>query len=120
MGRFESFRGHMEATRQAYTPDSVTLTRREDGMWDTVALIRKGDVVSEVRMVLTDARFTLEAHWAPSHSYVYDLCTAAGDPPKVVAFEFAMHSFLQPVIHSDGSNRFLEHRFVEGVRDAGE
>lgn len=96
----------MEATRQAFTPDSITITRREDGKWDAVAVVLDDGSVGQVKFTLTDARFTLEAHWAPSRSYVYGLACESV-PPTIVGYEFGMHSFLQPVTQPDGQNIFL-------------
>lgn len=96
----------MEATRQAFTPDSITITRREDGKWDAVAVVSDDGSVGQVTFILTDARFTLEAHWAPSRSYVYGLACESV-PPTIVGYEFGMHSFLQPVTQPDGLNIFL-------------
>lgn len=107
----------MEATRQAFTPDSITITRREDGKWDAVAVV-SGDNgrVGQVKFILVDARFTLEAHWAPGRSYLHDFICESVVPPQVVAYEFGMHSFLQP----SGHQIFLEYRPLEGGCDAAE
>lgn len=105
----------MKATRQAFTPDSVTITRREDGYWEMVALVREGETLGQVKMTLLDARFTLEALWAPARSYLNRLCEA--ERPSVVGYQVSMSSFLAAGTRGDDS-LFLEYRVIEGPCDA--
>lgn len=107
----------MEATRQVFTPDSITITRREDGKWDAVAVVSDNGAVGQVKFIIGDARFTIEAHWAPSRSYIYGLACESV-PPTIVGYEFAMNSWLQPTTEPDDSPTFLEMRTIKGACDA--
>lgn len=105
----------MEATRQTFAPDSIVITRREDGFWDAVAVVaHQSGVVGELKVILTDARFTLEAEWSPGRSYIHDFICEPTQPPRVVAYRFGMNSNIEPVTYPSGSQVFLESRKLEG------
>lgn len=76
-------------------------------------------MVGQVKFTLTDGRFTLEAFWAPTRSYVWDICQTT-EPPRIASYEFAMNSSLHSVTKPGGHSMFLEMRTIRGACDAAE
>lgn len=83
--------------KQGFIPDSVTITRREDGAWDMVALFCLNGDATELRMIVADASFTLEAFFKQDRSRCpCDLCTYL--PCRLTGYELVMKSALRPYV----------------------
>lgn len=103
--------------KQGFIPDSATIARREDGAWDMVALFRMGETVTEMKMILADATFTLESFYSQaSSSCPCDLCSYI--PCGLEGFRFDLTSALRPGV--DGMDGiYLRQRIIEGECDSG-
>lgn len=98
--------------KQGFIPDSVTITRREDGAWDMVALFRLDDRVTEMTMILADASFSLEAFYRQGQPECpCDLCSYV--PCTLTGYELTLFTALRPGVGGH-EGIYLRQRTVSG------
>jgi hypothetical protein len=90
-------------------PDSITITRREDGAYDMVALFAApgfpcdgGTNVGKMTMILEDASFDVCVEYAPGRSI--DLCGLTRHvPPRVASYHLTLQSPMKPGVGGEES-----------------
>lgn len=104
--------------KQGFIPDSATITRREDGAWDMVALFRLEDRTVEMAMILADATFSLEVFYRQGQpTCPCDLCCYV--PCELTGYELTLHTALRPGVQGH-EGIYLRQRTVSGGCNAAE
>lgn len=109
----------MEMPSHVFKPQSATITRREDGAWDMVALCDAGNgAVGKVEFILDDATITVLTSHSPREDHVYGNAILT-NPLRATSYSLLLATPLRDGVGKQ-EGIFLKMQFTEGGCDAAE